>query len=35
MVKRNRPAGAPLLRWRRPGRALDLQDVVAGQEIKR
>ncbi|MBU0542979.1 MAG: LPS export ABC transporter permease LptF [Gammaproteobacteria bacterium] len=35
MVKRNRPAGAPLFRWRRPGRALDLRDVVAGQEIKR
>ena len=34
MVKRNRPAGAPLFRWRRPVRSLDLQDVVAGQEIK-
>jgi len=35
MLKRNRPAGASLFQWRRSARSLDLQDVVAGQEIKR
>ena len=35
ILKRNRPAGAPLFVWRKSARSLDLQDVVASQEIKR
>jgi len=34
ILKRNRPAGAPLFFLRRSAPALDLQDVVATQKVK-